>query len=486
MKGIGIDLVDTDALFEELTIEPVVANDFNVDDPEEMSELDRALIMRYTSDTIESNASCGCGRLTEQFNVGVICSECGTPVTDSIEQPIQSDLWIKAPEGISGLILPEVYIILQTKLTQSKFNYLRWLIDNRYVPEELSKTASAVNDREKMEEQFGKHRGYNFFIDNFEYVMEFILTKTQIVKSKKERSELALFIKTRQHLFFPKHLPVPSKFCFVIEETTSGIYVDKALRKGIDGIKIMAQTSSPSVRGNYRQVAFRVVKCLECLSEFYREYVKVNLSKKAGAFRKHVFGGRLYFTGRAVITSLWEPHSVNDIHIPYGMAVQLLEFHIVSKLLRRGMTANEALGYVHSHVAVDSPLMWEILDELMAETLDGKGFDVIFTRNPSLRRGSTQGLRAAVIKRDLRDLTISMSVNILADPNADFDGDMLNLTLIIDQWGAKRTKKLRPALWVLSTNVANKISGKLMPQGPVLETTAAFIEYGKRRRLCQK
>jgi hypothetical protein len=68
-----------------------------------------------------------------------------------------------------------------------------------------------------------------------------------------------------------------------------------------------------------------------------------------------------------------------------------------------------------------------------------------------------------------------MSVLCLKSPNADFDGDQLNLTLLPDNYLADATDRIAPHTWVLSTDDPHQISGNLELQGPVVETAVNYV-----------
>lgn len=417
--GIHVEMVDMEQVFENLNHKPIFANDYDVSDPDQHEALCNVFLMQYSSDHIEIDASCSCGEIRGSYNEGITCPNCNSEVTSTADQQVESNIWLRAPKGVNGLILPEAYVILQKKLTQSSFSYLNWLIDRSYVPDTYSTNDTAVRDRERMAAKFGEHRDLNYFIANFPDILKFILNETAIVKTLKERQDLFDFCQENQHLFFPRVLAIPSRLCFVVEKTNTGIYIDKNLNSGIGAVITIATASSPRFEDKPRMVMNRVVKALNMLGDFYRSYFSDVLSQKVGTFRKHIFGSRLHFTGRAVITSLSEPHHYQDLHIPYGLGVQLLKYHIINKLLRRGYSANECLEFVKTNTAKTCQLMRDIINELIAETPGGRGFPVALTRNPSLRRGSTQAFYVNVIKEDIGDNTISMSVIVLAEPNAD-------------------------------------------------------------------
>ena len=58
------------------------------------------------------------------------------------------------------------------------------------------------------------------------------------------------------------------------------------------------------------------------------------------------------------------------------------------------------------------------MNELIAEAPNQR-IPVIFQRNPTLHRGSAQLLYITKVKKDPRDITISLSVLVLSAPNAD-------------------------------------------------------------------
>lgn len=68
-----------------------------------------------------------------------------------------------------------------------------------------------------------------------------------------------------------------------------------------------------------------------------------------------------------------------------------------------------------------------------------------------------------------------MSVSILKAPNADFDGDQLNLTLLPDEWLAEMMSPIAPHNWAISVNTPHALSGDLEMQGPIVETLVNWV-----------
>jgi len=473
--GIYAQLVDYDEEFARLDVEPIVVNDYNTSIPEEKEALDQHLFTHYQdTDTIDEAASCDCGALTGVYRIGITCRVCNTQVYSTTDRPIQSMLWIRAPEEVPRLINPEVWMILEQALRVKDFNFLEYLTNTTYRFDPDKITSKETN--KKLEKLLAANlpRGFNNFINHFDEIMDFLFTSSIIDSNKANKGELKEFIQQNRHLFFPKYLPIPSRICFVVESTNSGVYIDKPLGMAMDAVLTVSSIRSTAVPMRQQVVENRVAKAIRELAGFYDAYMKQRLSKKPGMFRRHVFGSRLHFSARCVITSLSDPHHWKELHVPWGMATQLLKYHIINKLLKRGYTANEALNFVYSNVLRYNAELDEIFKELIAEA-EGIGLPVMFSRNPTLQRGSMQQFYITKVKTDVHVNTVSMSVLTLKSPNADFDGDQLNLILILDNQMRKATERLTPHLWVLSPDDPHTISGNLELQGPVVDTVVNWL-----------
>jgi hypothetical protein len=470
--GIHAQLVDFDAEFAKLSYEPVLVNDFDTSIAEQKEEFERHLYSHYKdSESIEDSASCDCRHTKTVQLLGVVCELCGTPVVSTTDRPIVPSMWIAAPDGVKGLVSPEVWIMLETALSVKEFNFLEFLTNTTY-RYDLDHITSKET-RRKLDRLLAKNfpRGLNNFITNFDEIVEFLFSANIIDTNK---NDLYQFIQRNKHLFFPKYLPIPSKICFVVESTTSGVYIDKPIAAAIDAALTIVSIRSTAYALKPAVVQNRVVKSLKSLALFHEVYDRTRLARKPGLFRRHVFGSRLHFTARGVITSISDPHEYDELHVPWGIATQLLKYHLVNKLMKRGRTASEALAFVYSHVLRYNEELDEIFKELIAEAPE-KGIAVTLHRNPTLQRGSTQLFYVTRIKPRVSDNTIGMSVICLRAPNADFDGDQLNMTLILDNELTNAMKRLAPHLWVMSLEEPHEISGNLELQGPVVETVVNWL-----------
>lgn len=420
--GVYLNMINLDEVFASLDVTPVVVNDYNTSIPAQKEMLDKHLHTHYKdTDTIESAARCDCGNpdLTDVHDIGTICPKCQTPVESTTSQPFRSMLWIRAPEGVRAMVAPEAYSVLEPVFRAGKdFNFLDyllgvtpWIDDERLVSKETLRRMAKFK-------KGGFERGLNYFIDNFDEIMRFMFAENIVDPSKANKDELWQFIQENKQHFFPQYIPVPSRICFVVESTTSGVYIDKPLGLAMDAVQTIASIRE-GVRIRPSDIQKRAVKASLELAEFHDTYTKDRLSQKPGVFRRHIFGSRLHYSARGVISSISDPHDYDEIHIPWGMGVQLFKYHIINKLLKRGYSENQALEFVYCNVLKYNVLMDQIFQELIAEAPGGRGPSAQLQRNPTLQRGSTQQFVISRIKTNIRDNTIGMSALCLRAPNAD-------------------------------------------------------------------
>lgn len=415
--GLYAEIVDHDEMFRDMDGKIVFANDFKLNNLEEKEEFNRVLYSHYKdADAIEASVSCECGHCTEALKLGIDCEVCGTEIVRSANRPIRPSMWIRAPEMVTSLVSPELWIMLSGYLTKKDFDFLEFLTNTnyKYDPEEIG----SVETRKKLDRLLVRNfpRGLNHFVENFDEIFAFLLSANIIGLHK---NDMARFVEQNKAKLFPKHLPIPSKLCFVVESTTSGIYIDKPIGAAIDAALTMAGIDSAAIPLKSIAVQNNTARALKLLAIFHENYDKQRIARKPGLIRRHVLGGRLNLTARAVITSISEPHEYDELHVPWGIGCQLLKYHIINKLkVKHQMSAREALNYVYANTLKYDALLDEIFKELIAEA-KYKGIAVILARNPTLQRGSTQCLFITQIMSDINDKSIRLSSLVLRAPNAD-------------------------------------------------------------------
>lgn len=481
-KGIYLRLVDYRAIYGK-TINPVIVNDFPNDTRTDRSELANLIRTSYDGDTLNILPTCDCTKHTGRYKaeLGYICEVCNTPVVSHSEKPIEANVWLRAPEGVAPFMNPCAWKMITDTFTCKGLNIIQWLCGIQTTTNKPAQMAII----ERLGD-LGIKRGYNNFVYNFDSIIETLVSERMHRPDVKSRDEILDFIRMFRDRLFTYILPVPNKIAFITEVTAVGVYVDASMAPAMDAIQTIASIdeepggTSQSVKEN------RTAKTISLLADFYLQYVKKAIGPKDGWFRKHVFGTRITFSARAVISSISEPHRYDDLHTPWSLSISLLRIHIINKLLKRGYTAKTAeKAVVHASVVLlmndkYSKDVSDCLDELLAES-PYRGIPVILQRNPTLARASAQRLFITKIKRTLDDKTFSLSPQILAGPNADFDGDEMNLGLILDEYQFLLLDRLAPEYSVFDLQEARTISGINATPKPVISTIANWLNRLRMR-----
>ena len=374
--------VNFDQLIAKQEHPPVIVNDLDITTAEDRNLRDKLLMTNYQGPTFSMEPSCECGEYKGGDKRGRICPHCHSEVLPHTERKIQSELWIKAPDSVKKLVNPFIFAVLQNAYnTQGGIDVMRWLIDKTY---HVDVTGSVPI---KAFQDAGIKRGLNNFYDNFDRILD-ILFNGKVFPRNDVRDELPRFIEMVREDIFADYLPIPNKISFVTEKSATGKYAEiETIGTAIDAVnsicslKTRLEAPSPQVEEN------AAVKAILCLVDFYERQIKNVQGKKEGFWRKLIFGTRMPFSGRAVITSLTEVHDYDELHIPWGLFIVMYRFHIENKLFKRGFTPNQAKGFISRCIREWNPTMREIIDELIEEspycTHNGKrGLCCLFNRNP--------------------------------------------------------------------------------------------------------
>jgi hypothetical protein len=462
-------LVSFDEMFSKLAHLPIIVNDLSNITDKDKENIKKLITSRYTSDMISVLPSCQCGETKGEFAISTTCSHCGTVVKSIIEDDIEPLLWFRRPAGVAPLINPMIWILLSERFTMSGFNLVQWLADSTYRP--------AVKTPRVLQKfiDSGLPRGYNQFCQNFDKYLEFLLSLKEFKKKVKKTDYLVKLIEENRHAIFSEYIPLPNKSLLIIEETNLGVYIDFNIVKAIDAIEMIMSIDSNEIENSNRVKENRTIKAIAKLSEFYIGFVKNSIAGKTGLFRKHILGSRTNFNFRAVISSITEAHEYDEIYAPWCVGVTAFRPHLINKLMKRGYTLNDSIEMLLAHVEKYSPLIDELLQELIRETRNSRGIVVIENRNPTMLSGSAQTKRITKFKTNPADHTVSSSILTVKSTNADFDGDALNFSICIDNFLADKWKTLEPHYNVFEATTPLEISDNISIPKPVISSISNWI-----------
>ena len=369
----------------------------------------------YEGDTISTIPSCACGRLNKpHYRNRKWCDFCGTLCTTITSHPIKADMFIRPPKGIKKLIRPVYFQMLCDFFTKSKFNVITYLTNR-------GESANRFQDIANVIENLGIKRGYNSFYENFEDIINKLMSaKLHRNVSKAVKEEMYEWILSNKEDIFVDYLPIPSKITFVTEVTPLGKYVDGTIKDALDSICSILNIDEGDLGTALHVKENRTGKAIHQLSRFYYQYIKTHINPKEGWARQHMFGTMTDFTGYCVISSKTRNVDGECIQTPWSYSVGLLKMHIFSKLINKYPTKNGRKLYARITRAISTydPLIHDIMNELIEES-PHKGLPALVLRNPSLDKLSIQCLFINEIKTDITDRTLSIPINNTKGWNAD-------------------------------------------------------------------
>lgn len=427
--SINLKFVNFDQLLQTNKGDKVFVNTVDVYNRHNKEILDKLILSNYTDDNISIIPSCLCGDIKGEYYIGTHCNNCGTTVKPTVEDNLSFLLWVKRVQGVQKFISPVILKILteRYKITKPKVPIIPYLImtDYKIDRKQQGKNMEHIEKLDHILKQNNIKRGYNNFVDNFFNIIS-LLEEHFRKKTPNDNYNFLEFLRLNEHSILSDSLPFPNKVVFSMESNELGRFFDDSLVKPINVIRrltgIDIYNKSTIVKQN------KVAKSLLELSDFYEEYIKTVFFSKPGLVRQHISSTRSHFTARAVITSLYGIHRYDEIHLPWSLSCTLFREHIINRLLKYGLIYKDAVSLLLTYNRTYNELIDKIFQEVIAEA---GGVPCFLNRNPSLHRGSIQTVRITKIKTDTEDNTISLSPLIAPSFNADFDGDELNITLIL-------------------------------------------------------
>lgn len=412
-------------MFNALSQKPVILNDLPAFTTKDVSMIHKTIYTRHTPDMLSNVPSCAEGCTKNEYRLGTICPKCHTEVKEVVAEQLEAVTWIRAPKGVDQLMNPIVWTMLSERFSIGSFNLIQYLTDTQYrIPEnQVGKFAPIIG-------QLPFERGLNNFYRNFKDIKDFLFSLNIFkprVKGRLATDFLRKLLDDNPECVFSQHLPIPHRSTLVIEDGTGGgVYLDEYTIKAIDAILGLAGIDTLSAKGeissNLKLRESRAVRSNAALADYYKQIASKRLAKKEGIFRKQVYATRSHYSFRAVIISETGVHHHENIEIPWIVATSVFQVHLMNKLLHLNFTPNEAQEFLHRYANVHHPLLEELFKEMVHESPDPRGIPAGLCRPPSLKRGSIQGVFISRIKLPHEGKTVNISILIVKQLNADFDG----------------------------------------------------------------
>lgn len=448
--------------------------------------LNELLRTHYETDQLDTIPRCDCGHLHAKFEYDTIneriCEICDTPVTRSIDRPLESQVWMRVPEEVITFIHPRYWALFDEFFGVSTRNKLVWslleyLINPMYRPTEKM-GANKRNEIQRIQrtlEEGGIRRGLEYFYRNFDNVMDFILDNATTfirasgVSNNAERliaaADWRAFQKKYRHAIFTKELPFPSKTIMISETVGRVCLIDDNMANAMDAPKIIASIVNSPLKLSAQKVLGMTIRAQKTLVAYYSNYYQQTWAKKNGIMRS-MAATRSPWTMRLTIAPIIGPHRYDECHAPWAATVVGFSLHIANVLAKRGYTPAEILSRIDEATVQYDEEVHEILNTFIESCPEG-GIPLSCLRNPTLERLSNQPLYITKVKTDIYDNSLQLSQLAIKGPNADFDGDQYMIRIPLDDYEKSGYKRLSSHLGIMDADSANKISGfiTLHPEG---------------------
>lgn len=398
-------------------------------------------------------ATCECGEVSGNINIGAVCKSCKTEVKSQIELgsgEIPHSTWITFPDSVPGVLHPVFYNILSAWLScgQGKQNnYIDIILDpKRILPSNLEGVITG--------------RGFKYFYENFDKIMLYFFNnppaKGPKAKSKARAKRIKLFVKKYRKLAFVQYLPALSSVLHPVtapDNSGKRKYADKGSQYILEAVHILSYLRYyPNKTKRFGEFDHKCMLAYRAYITYIADITKDRLSSKKSLLRKHLFGMRFHWSFRALIVPSVGVHRYDELEFPWVVAVNLLRVHIIGRLINNyNHSPHEAINRQMMARAMYDPIIDEIMNDFIKES-PWPGLPVILGRNPSIRRGALQLRFITKIKTSVYDKTIGLSVLALRAYNADFDGDELHGVLLLENQMVRKTMKIHPSQMYTSMN----------------------------------
>jgi len=387
----------------------------------------------------EIDYSCTCGNLFGEYNLGLKCNDCDSEV-------IRKDSIINK----MGWIYFKDYKLINPFFFPFIAKYIGKLKLNKILKKEIMLDLNGNILEDFQEEEKNpfvnkyKNLGVTEFINNFDAIMEEV---------EKEDENLKNFLLVNRDKLFINKFPI-----FSHRLRPAVFFKDTIIFDKINTLFTQIITSNEGLQKlcldknemSVNEFVNEIQRLLNCVYIFIIDII----SGKNGLIRSNILGSRLNFSSRCVIIPLPSETRMDEIHLPYVCMLELLKVHIINALTKiKGITLIEAQKKIIYATSKFDREIYEIMNDLMLNT-EG-GLTVCINRNPTINIGSILQCRVTKIKDNINDYTMSISNNILKFISGDFDGDVLNIFLLIDPRHKKYFSKFNPKCFTIDLDDGN-------------------------------
>lgn len=418
--------------------------------------------------------SCECGELTSRINHDIECPKCHTKVK-YVDDNFKMFGWIILKDEYH-IIHPKFYDSLDYIFGESKYNEERKKIKGGrklrnilcYNPDVDQHGFASDTEFKPDKEPFygiGMIEFYNRFDEILDYYYTLNPKKEAYVEEIRNNRDLVF---CHSIPVFTTHLrPADIKDGYMYFEPTNAMY---------NMINIHVHRINKNARKMDRDPKLKNQELWEVQKKYMElvEEIMNILTGKKGTLRSLV-GGRYNFSCRSVIrqdASL----RVDQVKLPYVTLVKCMQQQIINILVRNyNISPSDAYDWWYRAISKKDERIAEILDNLIRA--NPEGIPVLINRNPTINYGSILQMYCIGYTDTL---TMSVPLQVLKSLAADFDGDVLNILVIISQAFYERCSIIfnpRNAMYI--SRIDGKLNSDLIVQRDTLINANTFLHLGR-------
>lgn len=418
--SIHLEVVDFEKVYAALRDKPIIINDYRTTGMDDKTFIKDLIYTKYDNDVLSSIPRCNCPPNADPIvgadRAGEVCPKCRAKVSSRFDDPMESILWVRNPNGVAPFFNPRIWNAISSAIGNRRVDVLYWLCNTAFNLKNNVKPEVLTNI-----EALGIKRGYNNFVANFWEYMNLIANMKEFRRKPAVRS-LLTFLENNKEKIFTRYLPLPNRALFVIEPTNvAKTYMDLIGIQAIDSIAMMTSIDVVGQSLSLHARENRSAKYQSGMDKYQEQYLRQNIARKPGSYRKHMVSSRMAPSFRAVITSITEPHDYEKIIVPWNIAMTIFQPHLENILMKNGMNANEILELFNKYINRYDERLYKLMMKIIYDYSE-KGFPTLWNRNPTLGRSSILMLFIGDIKKDVNDPTVSMSIGLVVYFNAKVIG----------------------------------------------------------------
>ena len=418
--------------------------------------------------------SCECGNLKSRINHGMECPMCHTKVK-YVDDNFKMFGWIILKEPYH-IIHPKFYDSLDFIFGESPYNTEKKKIKGRKLKNILNYSPD-VDQHGFAEECSFKPKNEPFYgIGMYEFYNRFDEILDYYIKKYPKKQAYYDEIQEHRDIIFCHSIPVFTTHLRPADVIDDHFFFEpcNAMYNMINRLAYSINKDKRKMNNNYKIKNIQLYELQMKFMELVNEVMNI-LTGKRGQLRNLV-GGRYSYSCRAVIRQD-ATLRCDQVKLPYVTLVKCLQQQIINILVRNyNISPSEAHKIWFRAIAKKDERIGEIINSIIAASTP-EGLPIILNRNPTINYGSVLQMFCIGYTDTL---TISVPLQVLKLLAADFDGDVLNVMMIINKAFFERCNIVfnpRNAMYI--SRIDGRLNSDMLVQRDTLINANTYLHLGR-------